>query len=311
MFKRILVLVMLTVPLTADHVQGEARGTMRVWDSIEVTREQSHPDPGMGANALFIFAAYDWEWEYALAQYYWHPTEDPNPSGWDFDVIHPSSIEPEGNPYHWNGGFGSAYTNLGYTWEWYPTYNSRIGLQTIPDVTILDDYDVIYFHAFDYWWDNGAISPEVMDVLSEYMDSGGLVILIGQDIHFSGTSPIWLDNYFTCGTIINDVYSGDPTLPASGTTGSFAEGWDGVADQTHYSEVNGFYPDALAENGFLGDGTFYFASVNPASKCMFSTFEFETCAAAEVGALASLIIDYIMGGGALEQLTWAGIKSSF
>ncbi len=91
----------------------------------------------------------------------------------------------------------------------------------------------------------------------------------------------------------------------------FSDGWAGTADRANFSDANGFYTDALSTNGIITDGTNLFASSNDATKCIFSTFEFEACDATEVEAIAELIMTYKGAGGSLEQRTWSSIKSSF
>ncbi len=270
----------------------------------------SIPVPGKGADALFIFAAYSNVSGFAWGSLYWNPTDNQFPFTWSYDTVNPSPNEPMNTPYHWNGGLGTALTSLGYTWEWYPTWDDEDGMQAFPDVAILQDYDVVFVHTFDNW-ENQGISTNGQTALGDYMTAGGKVVFIGQDAHYGGLSDTWLNEWFSCGTVTNDVINGVSLLAATGSAGTFLNGWAGTADMANFSDANGFYTDALSTNGIITDGTNLFASSNDATKCIFSTYEFEACDATEVEAIADLIMTYIGAGGSLEQRTWSSIKSSF
>ena len=124
-----------------------------------------------------------------------------------------------------------------------------------------------------------------MTELEAYMTGGGPLFLIGQDIEWSGVPGAWLDTWFSCGTVVQDVLSSVATVPVNGITGTFAEGWSGIADIVNFypsGSTGTFYPDDMGSNGLLGDASYEFACYDDTNKRIYSTVQFEACAAAEV-----------------------------
>lgn len=311
MLKCVLVLGMVAV-VSAGLVPGQERGTWVEGNISSGSHMISIPVPGKGADALFVFPAFSSVADAAWGKIYWNPVDGAFPSTWSYDTVNPSTAEPSDAPYHWNGGLGTALDNLGYTWEWYPTYDNTDTMQVIPALATLQEYDVVFVHTFDNWWGPpAALSDATVATLSAYMDAGGVVVLVGQDLYWGGLSPAFLDSYFACGMVTDDVIGGDATVPAAGVTGVFTDGWAGTSIQTNFSESNGFYTDALATNGCITGASGDYASFKDETKCIYSTFEFETCDAAEVEVIAGMIMTYVGAGQALEQSTWGDIKSSF
>ena len=311
MLKIVLVLGIVAL-VSAGLVPGQERGTWVEREISSGSQLASIPVPGKGADALFVFAAFSSVADFAWGRIYWNPLDNGFPSTWSYDTVNPSTIEPASAPYHWNGGLGTALDNLGYTWEWYPTYDNTDDIQTIPDVATLQEYSVVFVHTFDNWWGPpAALSDATVATLSSYMDAGGKVVLVGQDLHWGGISAAFLDDYFACGTVTDDVISGDMTVPATGVTGVFTDGWAGTADQLNFTDSNGFYTDEVSTNGCINGALGDYASYKDAAKCIYSTFEFETCSTSEVEAIVDLILTYVIGSGALENSTWGDIKSNF
>ncbi len=263
------------------------------------------------ADVLFVFAAYSSEEEFAWGRYYWNPGDEQFPSGWSYDTVQPATVEPDGSPYHWNGGLGSAMDALGVSWEWYATMDGS-GAQVLPDAGTLSGYGAVFVHTFDYWWSTApALTPGAVDVLSDYMDAGGSVVLVGQDLHLSGVSGGWLDGYFGTGAIGDDVYQEMETLTAQGTGGSFMEGWSGTADRDRFTDANAFWPDAVSGSACIGDGTYFFSSERSAGRSVFSSFELECCSPPEVEQAALIICYYVGVISSLEEDTWGAIKGRF
>jgi hypothetical protein len=306
----------------AVAMAGFARGTgqpvitapQNVSDEIRIPVT---PTLGKGGDVLFIMAAFSYGNQNAWGAQYWNPTEEPFPSTWSYDAVNPSTVEPDGSPYHWNGGMGTALDNLGYSWEWYPTYDGEDpAYQTIPAAaTLLADYQVVVYWVGDYWNpDLGpALSDDTMAELEAYMTGGGKLILIGQDIEWSGVPEAWLQTWFGTGTITQDVLNGVETVPASGIAGTFAEGWSGTADRVNFyvGPDGSFYPDDMGDNGLLGDASYEFACYDDTNKRIYSTMQFETCASGEVEDLVDMIMTWMDISGALENSTWGEIKASF
>lgn len=283
-----------------DAVASEPGPELTGWDGI----------PGKGGDALFIFAAYNFAGSRIWGIYYWNPLEEMAPITWAYDTIEPSSNEIPGDPYHWNGGLGTALDGLGYTWEWYATCDGS-GTQTIPDATTLADYSVVFFFSFDNF-QGLAITSGTRSILEDYITAGGYVVLIAQDAVYTGVPTSWLDTWFACGTINEDPIGGNVTLPGWGVSGTFFDGWTGTALQDNFSpeEVcSGFWPDEISENGCIEDATYGWASYHPTYKSIFSTFDFECCVAAEVLSITEMLMDWLNVG--LTPATWGSVKTEF
>lgn len=284
-----------------DAVASEPGPELTGWDGVA----------GKGGDALFIFAAYNSTVPRCWGLYYWNPLEEMAPITWAYDTIEPSSNEIPGDPYHWNGGLGTALDGLGYTWEWYATGDGQGG-QNIPDATALGDYSVVFFFTFDYWLSGASVSSASRGIFEDYITAGGHVIIISQDAVYTGTPAAWFDTWFGSGTIEEDVYSELVTLPAVGVSGTFFDGWAGTALQDNYSpeEVcSGFWPNSVSENGCIEDATYGFASYHPTYETIYSSFEFECCAAAEVLSITEMLMDWLNVG--LTPATWGSIKAEF
>lgn len=311
--------ILVVLIITALAFGGFARGT---GDMPVNTRDAAPsgvpgiPTPGRGGDVLFVMAAFSFIGGYAWGDQYWNPESEQFPSTWDYDTVNPSTVSPNGTPYHWNGGMGTALDNLGYSWEWYPTFDGEDpSYQTIPSsATLLADYNLVVYWVGDFWNpDTGvALSDDTMAELEAYMTGGGALILIGQDIEWSGVPHSWLNSWFGCGSTTQDVINGEPIVAASGIAGTFTEGWTGTADVLNFyvqPSTGSFYADDMGDNGLVGDASYEFACVDDANKRIYSTMQFETCAASEVEAITDMIMVWL--GSSLEQSTWGDIKSSF
>ncbi len=311
--------IIVVLIITALAFGGFARGTGDIPANPRDAASSGTPGipmPGRGGDVLFIMAAFSDGVTAAYGAQYWNPDVEEFPTTWAFDTVNPSTAIPTGTPYHWNGGMGTALTALGKTWEWYPTYCGGDGpLQTIlPSATLLADYELVIYWVGDYWDPamGAALTPATMTELETYMTAGGALILIGQDMQWSGVPAAWLDTWFGTGTIAEDVFgAGVPTVAASGITGTFAEGWSGTADRTNfYTGVDGnFFPDDMGSNGCIGDASFEFACVDNANFRIYSTMQFGACASSEVEALMGYIMTWLESS--LQQSTWGDIKSNF
>ncbi len=314
MIKSIIVVLIITALAFGGFARGTGDFPVNPRDAAS-SGTPGIPMPGKGGDVLFVMAAMSFMNGNAWGDQYWNPDVEEFPSTWAFNTVNPSTSIPTGTPYHWNGGMGTALDNLGYTWEWYPTYDGEDpGEQTIPtSSTMLADYSLVFYWVGDYW--NPALGPalsvETMDELEDYMTAGGALILIGQDIEWSGVPAAWLDTWFGCGTVAQDVFS-DVLVSASGIAGTFAEGWSGTADVVNFyvqPSTGSFYPDDMGANGFIGDGSYEFGCVDDANFRIYSTMQFETCAAPEVEAMMDYIMTWLES--TLQQSTWGDIKSNF
>lgn len=272
--------------------------------------------PGEGADALFMFLAYDDfvpDSAYACGDSYWNPLFEQSGSGWQLNDVCGSWAEPSGAPYHWNGGMGTAMDALGLTWEWFPGYTGRCG-QSIPDAATLAQYQVVFVLTFDAYR-SIVLNSSSRSTLETYMGTGGHVVLISQDALFSGVPADWLDEWFDSGDIVQDVHSGTNPFPAYGLPVCFLVGWTGTALIENFSTGAGGYSegrwwaDGLYGSGSIGDASYVFASCNEMYGTFFSTFDFEACYPSEVQSICGLLMEWLQGTS-LQRTTWGAIKTA-
>lgn len=303
-------LFLLAAVAAAGRPWGSFSGTLPVPEPWEGSR-------GDGADVLFLFLGYD-DYDsssiFVCGDLYWNPGNQTGGTGWALHSISPSWAEPEGSPYHWNGGLGSAMDALGYSWEWYPGSTGRCG-QAIPDHTVLEEYPVLFVMTFDAYHSQ-ALTSATRATLATYMQNGGKVVLTGQDVRYSGVPESWLDQWFHCGEIQQDVRTGSTPFPAMGMSSSFLIGWSGTALIENFSASTGggtvgqWWADDLSGNGTIGDASWIYASTNDLQQNLFSTFHFEACSPDEVLSITERIMLWMFGTH-LERLSWGGIKAAF
>ena len=282
------------------------------------TQPWSGSAAGNGADVLFVFLGYDDvnpDTVYACGDLYWNPEFEESGSMWTLNSLAGWWAEPSGNPYHWNGGLGSAMSSLGYSWHWFPGYTGRSG-QVIPGSGTLAGYDCVFVLTFDAYRSASVLTPDTRSILDTYMTGGGHVVLISQDAIFSGVPESWLNTWFDSGTIQGDVSGGTNPFPGTGLFSSFAIGWSGTALMENFSSGAGghgegqWWADDLTGNGCIGNGSYVFCSASDINRNIFSTFEFEACSPSEVESLCELIMGW-MELTSLERHSWGEIKSLY
>jgi len=274
--------------------------------------------PGRGADVLFLFLAFDNmnpDTVYACGDLYWNPKSEFGGFAWDMETIHTPGCIPSGNPYHWSGGLGLAMDVLGYTWEWYAGFTNRCG-QVIPEMDVLDDYSVLIVMTFDAYRGGPVLTSGTRSILESYIIAGGHVILISQDAKYSGIPNIWLDDWFDCGIVTNDVTSGTNPFKVNGLSGSFMSGWSGTAQIRRFSSGAGghgegnWWADDLQTGLIFGDASWEYASASEEYRNIFSTFEYEACDPDQVQSATETMMNWIFTTS-LQHSTWAGLKRSF
>lgn len=79
-----------------------------------------------------------------------------------------------------------------------------------PDLATMQGYDLVVWITYDYWFqDTAALTATDQDNLSQYMESGGCVWLIGQDALYSGVPASWMTIYFGLADANQDYISSD------------------------------------------------------------------------------------------------------
>ncbi len=202
------------------------------------------------------------------------------------------AVHIDGNTGWYNPGpaYAAAVTAAGYN----ATVISSPGSASIPFPTpfTANEYGVvIVLTSENFWASPQNLTPADEAALQAYQDTGGNVMLVGQDAlqstHSSwGTATGWFKTHLGLLSVDQDIWWDQQTITLTGAAGTFAEGLNFTvngADAGGPFIANNFYADNLVPdtNAFViweGDGGGLTADVaiafdNGATKAIFSTSE--------------------------------------
>ncbi len=113
--------------------------------------------------------------------------------------------------------------------------------QNGPDSTTMQNYDLIIWNCYDFWWSDMALTSTDQTNLQRYISGGGKVWLLGQDIIYSGVPLSWLSSNFHLASAIEDYCSDETVLDLLGL--AEINGLTFTANCDYQS--NGYWCDAL------------------------------------------------------------------
>jgi hypothetical protein len=115
-----------------------------------------------------------------------------------------------------------------------------------PSLDTMLNYELVIWNGYDYWWDSIPILTANDHVnLGSFMDNGGKVWLIGQDMIWSGVDTFWLELYFHLATQIQDYHWDCPQVNVQGLAEIAGFACLNVPDYTS----NPFFQDELIPDG--------------------------------------------------------------
>jgi hypothetical protein len=125
-------------------------------------------------------------------------------------------------------------------YDWYgPIVDSSDG----PPVSTMLNYTLVIWNCYDWWWGPPSYAPtaQAMANMQSYMDQGGKVWLIGQDINVShgGLVSTFLGPYFEVASITDDVLWNPYTANLTGEGVLSGYAW---TDSSDY-QANGWFSD--------------------------------------------------------------------
>lgn len=110
-----------------------------------------------------------------------------------------------------------------------------------PALDTMQQYDLVIWNTYDFWWSYMALTSTDQTNLQNYINSGGKVWLIGQDIIYSGVPLSWLTTNFHLSSAMEDYCSDAPSLNLQGL--AEINGITFTANCDYQS--NGYWCDAL------------------------------------------------------------------
>lgn len=111
-----------------------------------------------------------------------------------------------------------------------------------PSLDIMQDYDLVIWNTYDYWWDTvPALTDNDQNNIGTYLENGGMVWLIGQDLLWSDVPMSWMLDYFHLDSANQDYDSLADSIHVHG----LAE-IDSISFTTIYDyQLNHFWSDEL------------------------------------------------------------------
>ncbi len=109
-----------------------------------------------------------------------------------------------------------------------------------PDSATMAGYDLVIWNTYDFWWDMALTSTDQAN-LQNYINAGGKVWLLGQDIIYSGVPLAWFTANFHLASVTEDYCSDEVTLNLEGL--AEINGITFTANCDYQS--NGYWCDAL------------------------------------------------------------------
>ncbi|MBU1702430.1 MAG: hypothetical protein KJ970_05095 [Candidatus Eisenbacteria bacterium] len=177
-------------------------------------------------------------------------------------------------------------------------------------------YQMVVYNSSEDWWTSYTGYSADLGILSTYIDGGGCVMAVGQDMLWGGGAPVASFVTTYCGVLdyIEDVNGGDTSLSWTGTAGGFIDGLSGSQVSTCWTASPNYYTDDLY---FVAQGVVTFTSdtYGPAEGgsqdvAIFSTVEFGCEGAASLSDIIGRFV--VFCGGVVptptNNTTWGQIK---
>ncbi|MAI72857.1 MAG: hypothetical protein CMM01_18390, partial [Rhodopirellula sp.] len=138
----------------------------------------------------------------------------------------------------------------------------QVSAQGLPSTVDLSDYDVVIWNTgFDYSAGDAGVSSAEQTALAGYLDGGGGLFLVGQDILYNGVSASFQSDYLKLASFTSDVRNLSQYVGVSGS--SISDGMNLTFSLP--SDFSADWSDSLAP-AVGAEGVFYRNSVNSAAQ---------------------------------------------
>ncbi|MBD3336177.1 MAG: hypothetical protein GF355_11740 [Candidatus Eisenbacteria bacterium] len=211
----------------------------------------------------------------------------------------------------------------GTFWDNSPVYTTAFANNGLSADAIYDPsggfdpttYQAVIYNTSDNWWGDYTGFSADTDLLGSYVDGGGCLAMVGQDMlyAFGAAAYGFTGTYCGLGDALEDANFSDTTMDWTGTTGGFLDGMAGA--QTACFEANPYFTDDvyMTTQGVIMWTTETYGPAEGGSQdaAIFSSVEFGCEPQTSLDDIIGAMIEFCGGEPptATEQTTWGQIKT--
>lgn len=200
------------------------------------------------------------------------------------------------------------------------------GTIEFPPGLTANNYPIVVVLTSENWWSAPQnIDPADEAALASYLDTGGNLLIVGQDYMYGahptmGSTSGFPHDYLGLDYVYQDVLYGPNTANISGSTGWIFEGESAFLDSANVFLSNPFFPDCADPVARAGYALYYDdASQDGVAvyhetetfKTIWSGIELSAAAESEFHALVEKIYDWFVGTTLVEDTSWGHIKALY
>lgn len=194
-----------------------------------------------------------------------------------------------------------------------------------PDVTA-DNYPIVVVLTSENWWSAPQnIDPADEAILADYLDSGGNLLIVGQDYMYGahpemGTCTGFPRDYLGLDVCTQDIIWAPVTANISGSAGGLFEGESFFLDSQTVFLSNEFFPD-VATPTETADYLFYYDDAatdgisiynDPGTfKAVWCGIEISAATDTDFNHIISVIYTWFLASTPVEDATWGSIKAMY
>lgn len=223
--------------------------------------------------------------------------------------------------------YAAAFTAAGASVIATCAVESSGGSIDFPETVTADNYPVVVVLTSENWWSAPQnIDPADETVLADYLDSGGNLLMVGQDYMYGahptmGTCSGFPHDYLGLSYCQQEVVWAPSTATVSGSDGWIFACETVVLDSANVFMNNPFFPDCadpVPETAGYGlyyddagrDGILVYNQTE-VFKTVWAGIELAGADADDFNMMISMLYDWFLGITPVEETSWGYIKSMY
>ena len=186
-----------------------------------------------------------------------------------------------------------------------------------------DNYSIVVVLTGENWWSAPQnIDPADETVLADYLDSGGNLLIVGQDYMYGahptmGACSGFPYDYLGLDHCYQDVLWGLNTADISGSVGGIFEGESATIDSANVFISNPFFPDCADPTPTARYGFYYIDAAQDGVvicnetdtfKTVWSGIELAGASPEAFNGIIEKIYDWFVGTTPVEDTSWGHVK---